>query len=810
MSLERVTTAKTRILVVDDDPDICLALADLLEHEGYHVDVKGTGTEAIEYVRSHPFGAAVLDLGLPDLDGLDVLKAFQEVAPKSPVIILTAYTTAEKTVGALNHGAFAFLTKPYNRDQLKATLKRAIGVQALVARAETVESALTASEDRFRAVVQSATDGIVLADENGRIISWNKAAERLFGFTEQEVLGRPLTHLMPIRYREAHQRGLEHFRATGRSRVLGKTLQMDGLRKDGTEFPIELSLGTWSTHGRVCFSGIIRDVSERKQTEMALRESEERLRMALAAPRVGIWDWNIQTDTVIWSENVESVIGLPRGSFAGTHQAFLELVHPEDRDAVLRAIARALEEGTEYNIEHRVVSPDTTVRWMACHGRVIRNDAGEAIRMLGTVHCITERKKAEEALRFIAEGTATLADREFFRSLVRHLAAALQVRIALITVWKDPSATTARTLAVWKGSVLVENFDYELEGTACHGVIGGEFCSYPEGVQSRFPNDEVLVMMGAESYLGIPLMSSAGTVIGHLAVMDDKPLREEGRAKAIMKIFAARAGAELERLDALETLERTNLQQQLILDSAGEGIYGLDREGKATFVNRAAACMLRWDAAELIGSRMHAILHHSKPNGSPYSAEECPIHSVITDGVTRAGDDAVFWRKDGSSFAVEYVSTPIRECENLVGAVVVFKDITERKQAEHALRESEERFRQVTENIKDVFWMSDPEKNQILYVSPAYEEIWGRTCASLYASPRSWLDAIHPGDRDRVLAAALSKQVPGLYKEEYRIIRPDGSIRWIQDRAFPIRDVSGTVYRIAGIAKDITERKTGI
>ncbi|MGH7209077.1 MAG: PAS domain-containing protein, partial [Nitrospiraceae bacterium] len=134
--------------------------------------------------------------------------------------------------------------------------------------------------------------------------------------------------------------------------------------------------------------------------------------------------------------------------------------------------------------------------------------------------------------------------------------------------------------------------------------------------------------------------------------------------------------------------------------------------------------------------------------------------------------------------------------------------ITDRKQAEAALRESEECFRQLSENIREVFWMTDPEKNQMLYISPAYEEIWGRTCASLYASPRSWLDAIHPEDRDRVLTAATTRQVSGEYAEEYRIVRPDGSVRWIRDRAFPIRDASGQVYRIAGIAEDITERKT--
>jgi PAS domain S-box-containing protein len=129
------------------------------------------------------------------------------------------------------------------------------------------------------------------------------------------------------------------------------------------------------------------------------------------------------------------------------------------------------------------------------------------------------------------------------------------------------------------------------------------------------------------------------------------------------------------------------------------------------------------------------------------------------------------------------------------------------ERVESALSDTQERFRQLAEHIREVFWMSDPEKNAILYISPGYEEIWGRSCQSLYDSPRSWLDDIHPQDRDKVLQAALEKQVGGTYNEEYRIVRPDGSVRWIWDRAFPIHDAQGTAYRIAGIAEDITERK---
>jgi len=113
---------------------------------------------------------------------------------------------------------------------------------------------------------------------------------------------------------------------------------------------------------------------------------------------------------------------------------------------------------------------------------------------------------------------------------------------------------------------------------------------------------------------------------------------------------------------------------------------------------------------------------------------------------------------------------------------------TKRKQAEADLRVSEMNFQQVTESIREVFWLTNLAKTEMIYISPAYEEIWGRSCASLYASPRDWLLAVHPEDRERMLAADRDHPVDGELSDEYRILRPDGSIRWILSRAFPVLD----------------------
>lgn len=129
-----------------------------------------------------------------------------------------------------------------------------------------------------------------------------------------------------------------------------------------------------------------------------------------------------------------------------------------------------------------------------------------------------------------------------------------------------------------------------------------------------------------------------------------------------------------------------------------------------------------------------------------------------------------------------------------------------RRQAELALRQSEERFRQMAENVQEVFWMSDPSKNELLYLSPSFEKVWGRSCESLYRNPKSLLDSIHPDDFQRV-SHIIDQQPFREYEEEYRIVKPDGTVRWIRDRAFPIKDSLGRIYRFAGVVEDITDRK---
>ena len=247
-------------------------------------------------------------------------------------------------------------------------------------------------------------------------------------------------------------------------------------------------------------------------------------------------------------------------------------------------------------------------------------------------------------------------------------------------------------------------------------------------------------------------------------------------------------------------------ESSLILNSAGEGIFGIDLQQRILFMNSAAAKLLNCQADEVLGKTTQQILRHTRADGSEFSNQLSSIVASLRDGAKHQAADELFWRIDGTSFPVEYKCAPIFQQNALAGTIVTFSDLSTLKRRETALRESEERFRQIAENIKEVLWITNPLNNKKLYVSPAYHEVWGRDAAKIGSLSQSWLGLLHEDDRSRVLEAVSTKQVIGQYNEEYRIVREDGSVRWIKDRAFPVRSESGEVYRMVGLAEDITER----
>ena len=397
MNAEQIVSHHSSVLIVEDDPDLSLALEHFLQHEGYVVRCAKTGKQALQESEDHSFGTVLLDLGLPDLSGFAVLRGLEELDPLLPVIVLTASVQEQYTVESLRRGAFAYITKPYNRDELKITVRQAVEVRKLVFKMSRVENALTAKEEQFRQVVHTAPDGIVLADEEGIVVSWNSAAQRLFGYTEEEILGQPLTIIMPTRYQEDHLRGLESVKATGGSIQTGRTIELYGLRKDGSEFPIELSISTWKSRGQMLSCGIIRDISLRKEAEARLLKQQIEQQVLLDLIPAMVWYKDTQNRILRANRQAAESIHKTVGDLEGksTYDLYPEEAEKYHQDD-LAVIASG---GPKLGIVELYETSPGHKRWVQTDKVPYRDAQGNIIGVLVFAQDITDRLQAEAALQ---------------------------------------------------------------------------------------------------------------------------------------------------------------------------------------------------------------------------------------------------------------------------------------------------------------------------------------------------------------------------------------------------------------------------
>ncbi|HYT21803.1 MAG TPA: ATP-binding protein [Candidatus Polarisedimenticolia bacterium] len=282
---------------------------------------------------------------------------------------------------------------------------------------------------------------------------------------------------------------------------------------------------------------------------------------------MGSWVWQVAgRKTVYLSDEWYRIYGFDPNVGMPTWEERLQRVQPEDRAKWQAVINRAIDEKSDYDLEFRILLPEGTVRYVHSVGQPVFRSSGELVQFVGVSMDVTERKQADEAFRLIVVGTAATTGNDFFQSLVKHMAQVLRARYALVTTCDDQKH--ARTLAFWKGDGFGENFDFDIADTPCERVLHGEVCYYRQTLQGLFPRDTLLADWQVESYLGVPMLDRSNRVIGHLAILDDKPMDADSRAIDLLKIFASRAAAELNRQKAEDELqaalqERERMREEL-------------------------------------------------------------------------------------------------------------------------------------------------------------------------------------------------------------------------------------------------------
>jgi PAS domain S-box-containing protein len=550
-------------------------------------------------------------------------------------------------------------------------------------------------------------------------------------------------------------------------------------------------------------------------TELELQQANERFHLAASAVDCIIFDWSIETQTVDRTQGLLDVLGYRPEEAEPTLNWWTERIHPDDRQRVYKEVSDAVANRSDFATEYRVRHKNNQYLYVWDKGLIVRNGMGKAVRVVGSTLNITDRKQAEIARQEHEQRLSVIATNipgTVYRSVLHpdgttslpYISAGLRELTGL-----EPDEVIAepeRLLTIVHPDDR-EKFDRVLR--ARYETI--------ESVQNEY---RIVTLSGQVKWLQDNArcfrMDNGDVVLDGVTLDITERKRAEEALQQLNQELENRVRErtiELEQLNEILIVEidqRTRAEASLrqreqefraLVENAPDIITRFDRELRHIYVNPAVELATGIPARDFIGKTNQEL-------GMPSElvAYWCQTLQVVFETGSEQEIEFTFPTPNGLKY---YQSRHVPEFGadgSTETVLAIARDITMLKQAEAAIRSSEERFRQLAENIYEVFWISSVDHAQIIYVSPAYEQIWGRSCENLYEQPSSWLEAIHPEDRDRV-EAALKGQIQGDYDVEYRIVQPDNSIRWIRDRAFPVQDAQGQVYRLAGIAEDITSRK---
>ncbi|MBJ7256761.1 MAG: PAS domain S-box protein [Akkermansiaceae bacterium] len=504
--------------------------------------------------------------------------------------------------------------------------------------------------------------------------------------------------------------------------------------------------------------------------EMSLKKSEDRLNLVIQASRDGVWDRDLIKNEVFYSDFWFSMLGYAPGQMTVTADTWSELTHPEDRERVSRLMKGFLASDINcYEFEHRLRHRDGHYVPIFSRGWIVRDDQKRAVRVVGTNTDLTERRKNESAMRLNDLALRSISQGVLVCNADR-LIVSVNPAFCTMTGYNEADVL-GRSFGFLHGPLTDQETVKVIENSFRSGVpFAGEVLNYRKDGQT-FWNDLSVT----------PLLDENGEIISYVGVTRD--------------ITAWKMGE--------RALRESDARFQAVVDTALDAVVGMDIAGNITDWNLQAETIFGWKKTEAYGRTLADLIIPEQYR----QAHAAGMKRFLSTGIGPAMNKRLelsAMRKNGEEFPVELAITPVQTGGEIFFSAFM-RDITESKAAERVLRESEERFRELAENIREVFWATDSAKEQMVYVSPAFETIWGRTCASLYASPHSWLEAIHPEDLEMVKQSSKF-QAEGTYDIVYRIIRPDGGIRWIHDQAFPVRNSSGELVRFVGTAEDITQR----
>lgn len=614
------------------------------------------------------------------------------------------------------------------------------------------------------AIVQSSEDAIIGQDLEGNILTWNPAAATLFGYPAREAIGKHVSMLVAAERRHEVGRLRQQVLEGGsisQYRCLCLHQQGGSFHGSVTLFPIR------NSHGAVtATSCIVRDVTRERQAEQAT---------ALLASIVeysedAINSVDMNGTVLTWNRAAEKLLGHSADEIIGKSAAVLG---PHGTEEVRRCL-EVIGGGQRVPLFETVRQAKNGERiHVSVAVSPIRDAAGEVVGASAIVRDIGPRLIAERRLRE-SEG--------LFREIFAHAPFGMCVG-GFDGSFRQVNAPLCRMLGYSEEELLQRR---------------AQDISHPGDVETTLARldelrrDPSQCLEAEKRYI-----HRDGHVVW--ARIKLSPVRDASGGALYLVVHIEDI---TERKRTWEALQESELRFRNIADSSPTMLWVTDANGGLQFINRM---LLEFSGAsfdQAQGRGWHVFVHPGDAPQYVVAFERAMRERSAFRAEARVRRADGEWRWFGS-----YATPRFSPGGEFLGHIGLSSDITERLKAEQELRSSEEKFRQLAENIREVFWMMPPSGEEILYVSPAYEQIWEQSRESLYQNAMSWFEAVHPQDR-AAAHGAFARQMQGEPLESiYRIHTRSGREKWIRDRAFPIRDRDGRIIRVAGLAEEITERK---
>lgn len=574
------------------------------------------------------------------------------------------------------------------------------------------------SESRLEAVLHTCSLGIITINKFGLIETVNHALGKMFGFSEEELIGQNVSKLMPEPHKSGHDGYLRKYIKTGEKKIIGIGREVMAQRNNGEIFPIDISVLETNIGGHTIFYGFIRDITDKKQVEQALQRSEEFLNATGRMAKVGGWELDAKTLEVRWTEETYRMHELPL-DYRPLLEKMIGFYHLKDRPMLKKAIQRSIEYGEPYDLQLRFTTAKGKDLWIQslCQPHIVD---GKTVKLSGTFQDISENKRIQETINAVAKEVSQKIGDSFYQGLAINLANIMGADYSFIGIFKDESKESVQTLVACADGKIIENIEYDLKGTPCSCVLQNDEedpCFHKSGIQELFPNDKLLQKMDIEGYIGKRLYYSSGETLGIMVLLFRKPVSEYLLPLSVINIFAARVSAELERKQAEDAFENARARLEMAIKGADLGLWDSNLQTRETFWSENLASMFGYEQDEF-STNVDDFTKYVHPNDLPRLKDawkallygETPLYQSELRLRTKAGG----WKwiqTCGKIFEWDSVGKPLR-------VVGIHQDIDSRKRAELAVKENETRLRLLLDALPNPIFVKDRD-GRFVYINEA-------------------------------------------------------------------------------------------